>query len=574
MGCPKIPAPTRLTSLFLVLLALSGCTAEHYRKSADKEVHKILEQKSPFVPNMETNFTIAQNKTIDLSQLPINNTPEEAFGANQNDEIGAGILNLVQSLEIAVNHSREYQNQKEIVFLAALNLALARHTYTPLLFGNANTYVQNQPKDVAKAVDALAGTQTALLQQDTDIVQQYNITGHSAVSMQYLMQSGARLANSFTIDFLKFLNGNGQLFIRSSLAGTITQPLLRGFGYRVTMENLNQAERTMLYAVRDYTQYRKDFAVRVAQNYFGVLQAKDAVRNAWRGYRNFQQNAERGKAFAEEGRIPQSELGQLQQAELTGEASLINSIRLYRFNLDQFKILLGIPVGTKLILDDRDLDQLVIEHPVMTPEEAAKVALATRLDLYTLRDRVEDARRHIYVAKDSLKMQLDFILSGNIDSHAGNNNPFDLDFKRAQGYAGFNMDLPFDRLPQRNNYRSTLIEKERSERELENRIDQVKLQVNESWRALDQAKRNFELSELGVALSNRRVEEQELRATLGRGTARDLLEAQNDLIAAKNARTQALVNHTIARLQFWDNMGILMIKPNGQWEEVQNAKQL
>jgi len=44
------------------------------------------------------------------------------------------------------------------------------------------------------------------------------------------------------------------------------------------------------------------------------------------------------------------------------------------------------------------------------------------------------------------------------------------------------------------------------------------------------------------------------------------------LSSSKNQRTQALVTHTIARLQFWDNLGILYIKDNGQWEENQNAK--
>jgi hypothetical protein len=32
------------------------------------------------------------------------------------------------------------------------------------------------------------------------------------------------------------------------------------------------------------------------------------------------------------------------------------------------------------------------------------------------------------------------------------------------------------------------------------------------------------------------------------------------------------VTHTIARLQFWDNMGILYINANGRWEEVRNDK--
>jgi len=57
-------------------------------------------------------------------------------------------------------------------------------------------------------------------------------------------------------------------------------------------------------------------------------------------------------------------------------------------------------------------------------------------------------------------------------------------------------------------------------------------------------------------------------ADLGRGEALNQVDAQNALIDSKNQRTLALVTHTIARLQFWKNMGILYIKENGQWEEL------
>ena len=96
--------------------------------------------------------------------------------------------------------------------------------------------------------------------------------------------------------------------------------------------------------------------------------------------------------------------------------------------------------------------------------------------------------------------------------------------------------------------------------------------MRDSWRTLDQAKRSYEISEIGVKLAERRVEEQDLLAELGRAKAQDQVDAQNALIDSKNQRTQALVTHTIARLQFWNNMGILYIKDNGQWEEVQDAK--
>ena len=74
-------------------------------------------------------------------------------------------------------------------------------------------------------------------------------------------------------------------------------------------------------------------------------------------------------------------------------------------------------------------------------------------------------------------------------------------------------------------------------------------------------------------MSERRVEEQELRAQVGRGTARDLVDAQIDLISQRNLLTQALIAHTIARLQFWNDMGILYIKDHGQWEEMKPKRQ-
>ena len=138
--------------------------------------------------------------------------------------------------------------------------------------------------------------------------------------------------------------------------------------------------------------------------------------------------------------------------------------------------------------------------------------------------------------------------------------------------AGLSLNLPLERKAERNAYRSALISLEQSRRSFELRADEIKLQVRDSWRALDQAKRNYEISDIGVKIAERRVEEQNLLAELGRAKAQDQVDAQNDLVNSKNQRTQALVGHTIARLQFWNNLGILYIKDNGQWEETTHAK--
>ena len=185
---------------------------------------------------------------------------------------------------------------------------------------------------------------------------------------------------------------------------------------------------------------------------------------------------------------------------------------------------------------------------------------------------MEDAERKLKVAVNLLKPRVDFTTAVNLrsdpDKSAGLQLP---ELSRYSYSAGLEFDPGLDKTADRNAYRTALISRDRAARGVEQQQDEIKLQVRDSWRNLDQAKRSFEISEIGVKLAERRVEEQTLLAELGRAKAQDQVDAQNDLLSSKNQRTQALVAHTIARLQFWNNMGILYIKDRGQWEEIKDA---
>jgi outer membrane protein TolC len=189
----------------------------------------------------------------------------------------------------------------------------------------------------------------------------------------------------------------------------------------------------------------------------------------------------------------------------------------------------------------------------------------------TIKDKFDDAGRKVKVAQNFLKPSVNLFANASLDSDPNRNWSLP-DPQRYSWSAGLDVDPGLDRTSERNSYRGALIGRNRAARTLEEQEDQIKLQVRDSWRTLDQAKRSYEISEIGVRLAERRVEEQSLLAEWGRSKAQDQVDAQNALIDSKNQRTQALVTHTIARLQFWNNMGILYIKDNGQWEEVQNAK--
>ena len=559
--------------VWVSVLALAGCSAAHYRASADKETAGIIAQKSPAVHNMDRHFTIEETNTLSLDGLPVATNVVEFLGRDGPGEAGARRISLEAALDIAVKYSRAYQMRKEQVYLAALNLTLARNQFTPIFSGRGQAAYQTTTESVRVVVDALTGVPRVLAEKDALLVEEHRVTGQAGLGASLLLRSGARLTAAFTTDFLRYLAGDPRAFASSQVGATFVQPLWRGRGYKVTMENLTQSERNMLYQLRDFTRYRKDFSVQIATAYYGVLQNRDTVLNNWLGYQSFKRSADRSRAFVQEGRTKLAELGRLEQQELASEAAWINAVRSYKQTLDNFKILLGLPTVANVVLESGDLERLKILHPEIDPDDAIQVALAVRLDYQTARDTLEDTARRVVVAADSLKPQVDLVASTGISGVASEGRGFVApDPARYHWDAGLNVDLPFERTAQRNLYRTSLIAQRQSERDLALLEDTIKLQVRDGWRFLDQARRSYEISGVTVNLSERRVEEQDLLAELGRGVAKDQVDAQTDLINSKNQRTQALVAHTIARLQFWNNLGILDVKENGQWEEIPTPK--
>jgi len=529
---------------------LAGCTAAHYRRSADKETYRAIAGKSSMVTNMDPHFTIEQTNTVDLTGLPVVAETNDFLGEAAAAEVGARILPLQQALELAVKRSRTYQDNKEQLYLTALSLTLARHQFAPIFSGGGST--------------------TYSVDRSDGLVEKFDAAGN--VGVGWLIRDIGKISAAFTTDFLRYLSGDPHTVTSSQIGATFTRPLLRNAGYKAEIETLTQAERDLLYQLRNFTRFRKDFSVQIASAYYGVLGNRDAVRNSFLNLAGSRRAGDRTRALAAEGLTTQTDLGRIEQQELSAESAWVNAGLNYQRSLDDFKIQLGISVETRMVLDDRELQALTIQNPKIKVADAIAVALIARLDYQNVQDQLKDSERKVALAVDFLKPQLDFVANGGFVSPIQDHGFALPDPKRYNWNAGAVVDLPLDRKLERNSYRAALISRERSARAADLQRDQIELQVRDSWRSLEQARRNYQISEVGVKLAERRVEEQELLAEVGRAKALDQVDAQNALVSSKDQRTQALVAHTIARLQFWDNMGILYIKENGQWQELDEKR--
>lgn len=525
----------------IVILTTAGCSTEHYKADADKEVYKIIDNKWQDSFGDKSNYMI---KDSNVPAPPNDIHIEKAVPPS-------GVITLAQAIAMATAHNRDYQSRKEQLYLTALDLTLARHRFARQWFGTIDaSYLRNSADEQV---------------------------GYGAeTGFDQLLADGAQITTSIAIDWARFLTGDPQTSLSSVLSASVTQPLLRGRGRKIVQENLTQAERNALYQIRSFNRYRKTFVVSIVDAYYRVLQQKDAVTNAKNSYESKVQLRERLQMEASEGVTPRYQVDQAEQSELLAEDSHVRAQQRYEQLLDTFKITLALPTDAKIELDQNELmalQKIGIVEPNYALEAAVETALAQRLDLANSADSVEDTERKVVVAADNLGAELNLIGSANVDSTP--ETKFErLQFHNGTYSLGLEADLPLDRKAERNAYREALIALERQQRTYQNDVDEVKLEVRDAYRRLREEAESYRTQQKALELAQIRVSVSPILWEAGRMNARDYLESQDDLLQAQNNVTSALVSHAIAKLNFFRDIGILQVKPDGMWiEPTQNEAQ-
>ena len=521
----------------LLALLVAGCSREHYHAQADKDTYGILGRKQQLLFSQTNAFTI---DTPYSQRDPKDIRWEELLGERKGGG-GRQVVSLDDALKLAVAHNRTYQFRKETLYLTALTLTGDRHDFDKRPFALLNSSVSRESTGDGR------------------------VRGGGSLGFTELLQSGGTISATLANDMLRYFTGDPRRSITTVMSLNFTQPLLRGAGADVVAETLRQGERDVIYDLRGFALFQQTFAVDVVTTYYRLLQRKDTVRNAYNNYTKLVTIRELLEAQWKAERRARYEVDQAQQEELKGKSAYISSVEAYQTALDTFKITLGLPLGVELALDDNVLEDLKKTGllAVETSEDAAfAAAVEHKLDLLNEIDRFEDSKRKIVVAADRLKANLTFVSGVSLANDRVNYTKFDV--SKYSANAGLQLDLPFDRVLQRNVYRATLIAFERSLRSLALTLDTSRDAVRQGLRNLDQLQQNYTIQTNALALADQRVNASGILLQAGRAQIRDQLEAQTAQVLAQNAVTQVLVDYLATRLKFLVDVGALK-SDSGKW---------
>ncbi len=301
------------------------------------------------------------------------------------DDDGSIKLNTDSALKLAYVHSPSHQSQLETLYLSALDVTAERFRLDTQFFGGYG--VRHDLNNDQLTV----GSSSA---------------GNPTLQGRRLFASAGELLVGFANSFVFEFTGSDTNFAASLANFSFIQPLLRGAGRDIALEQLTIVERALLANLRAYHQYRQGFYTQVAigelgvagprrgggstvitgfsgqgfvGGYIGLLQQLQRKRNTEDNLSLQERTLARLAAFQDIGVIDLVQVDQFHQSIQNERADLLQIHNSFELTLDRYKTgTLGLPPDLPIELDDSLIRQFQLVAREATAVEDAIVTLQDR----------------------------------------------------------------------------------------------------------------------------------------------------------------------------------------------------
>ena len=562
-------APLRDTCLVCLIVSLAQACAPSPLDRLDLEAQRIItgrqlaamgpeaqldpdvEPDQPSVIERDRYYDrVPPTANAEVDELAVEPAGPRTPGAYPNvlDDIAqpdAVRLNLEELLAFAIGNSPDYRAEKEELYLAALSLIIERHLWGPRFFTAVTGRLTGSP-------------------ESNDTPAAASVIGSLGVTQR--LPYGGTVSATALADYVTFLreeaDDGDETTASVGVRVSLDLPLLRGAGINSRAYNERiQAERDLIYAVREFERFRRAFLVDLATDYFDILRRQRQIANRQRQLRSLDRLTAQFKALAEAGRVPSFQAERAEQRVLFRYNSLLNQQENYVRNLDELKLQIGMDVTRPLEIIPVSID---LPRPAVDVDAAILTAFVQRLDLQNEEDFVDDARRRVLVARNQLLPDLS--LQGDLDLPVDSTQvdpSFVLDEDESEYDVRLRLEVPLDRKIERAELRASLIRLERQRRQYATARDRVALSVRQAARSITQALYTLDLQERNVEIALRRAEQIRLnQRDLG---SREVIEAEEDLLDARDLYDAAVSNLQANILRYLLDSGQMRVDAEGRW---------
>ncbi|ABB31427.1 outer membrane efflux protein [Geobacter metallireducens RCH3] len=343
-----------------------------------------------------------------------------------------------------------------------------------------------------------------------------------------------------------------------STAGlALSQPLLKNAGKQTMELSITLAANALEDSRERYRFTTTDtvLAVITAYNHLYTLrQTLETKRGALKSAQDFlEELRKRPKPTA----LQKIELANTEYTIAQRLKDLVEAERSVSDQEANLRYLIGMEQKTRII----PVDPPPREEPQTTEDQAVKSALEYRSDLKQLRITLKSSQLQERVADHQTLPELTVSGSGGL---TGTGTNFAESYRKVAQKpgtywsAGMQLNVPLGNTAAYNDYLKNKIRTEQVQNQIDALVWKIRNDVEADMRALISARLQIQTTEKALQYAEQRHDEYRNQTRAGATTVQDFINAENDLIAARNAHQDSTEAFAYAVSKLWRDTGELL----------------
>jgi outer membrane protein TolC len=350
-------------------------------------------------------------------------------------------------------------------------------------------------------------------------------------------------------------------YFQPQLSLSFSQPVLQGLGREVTERGITLAQDSTDTALADWQQKAENTAASASNQFYTLYKARENLDTRKASLASARRIHEENQARVKAGVLASYQLLDSELGVLAREADLLESERASQDAADILKVFLqypsrGLPVPTGRVSP---------EKVPLTAEQATSQALQKRPELVKARVALQSAE---FSEKVSSNLVLPSLALTGAAGVTGLGSAYggaigDLTSGKFPTWSvGVNFSYPIGNSSAEADLAANRLKAAQARVGLKSVEETVGLEVRNALRALETRYRQIEVARKGVTVAEVRFDSYDKRQKLGLATTKDLLDAESQMVAAKEGLTGALADYQIALTELYRSMGELLDRHN------------
>jgi outer membrane protein TolC len=343
----------------------------------------------------------------------------------------------------------------------------------------------------------------------------------AGVTIRKKLETGATVSLNPTVNVIDQRYWNDVSLI-------IEQPLFKGFGEDVNLDNIRSAEFSKETAVRNIYQTKANVSLEMITNFFNAVKHRD-IYNLY----NIMTTRLQGHAAVAmaKGKVGLATPMETYRAEIQlkeAEDSATQASEAYLDALDRIKVILSLPLKTEIAL-------VAPAPPAYTPMElstAIDTALKNRIEIEQARAEIQEAERKSLVMKQNTLPGVNLVMSvGQYDVADTFGQAATLSQNRWNVALQGSTDL--QQTAEKAAYQQSLLNVKVLRLDLESRMEEIGKQVRKQWNAFKEDEKRIRIRKEQMQQAKEKLALAEVKYAHGMADNFDVIESETELQRAK-----------------------------------------